>query len=135
MITCLVIRAVYIEILEEMTSSCCINALRRFCAIRGEVKLIRSDYGTNFVGSVKDLNANVISTESRPIKDYPLDNRINWIFNPPHPSHMGGVWERLIVVSRQILDSLLLDVKHLTHEFHGRGCVNYEFSAFDTSII
>lgn len=116
MITCLVIRAVHIEILEEMTSSCFINALRRFCAIRGEVKLIRSDCGTNFVGSVKDLNGNVISSESRPIKDYLLDNRINWIFNPPHSSHMGGVWERMIGVARWILDSLLLDVKHLTHE-------------------
>lgn len=64
MITCLVIRAVHIEVLEEMTSSCFINALRRFCAVRGEVKLIRSDCGTNFVGSVKDLNAMVISTET-----------------------------------------------------------------------
>lgn len=116
MITRLVIRAVLNVILEEMTSSCFINALRSFCAIRGEVKLIRSDCGTNFVGSVKDLNANVISTESRPIKDYLLDNRINWIFNPPHSSHMGGVWERMIGMARRILDSLLLDVKHLTHE-------------------
>lgn len=64
MITCLVIRAVHIEVLEEMTSSCFINALRRFCAVRGEVKLIRSDCGTNFVGFVKDLNAMVISTET-----------------------------------------------------------------------
>ncbi|XP_062592960.1 uncharacterized protein LOC134254474 [Saccostrea cucullata] len=116
MITCLVIRAVHIEILEEMTSSCFINALRRFCAIRGEVKLIRSDCGTNFVGSVKDLNANIINTEDRPIKEYLVENGINWIFNPPHSSHMGGVWERMIGIARRILDSLLLDVKNLTHE-------------------
>ncbi|XP_055998874.1 uncharacterized protein LOC130047578 [Ostrea edulis] len=116
MITCLVVRAVHIEILEEMTSSCFINALRRFCAIRGEVKMIRSDCGTNFIGSVKDLNANVISIEARPVREYLIENRINWVFNPPHSSHMGGVWERMIGVARRILNPLLLDVKHLTHE-------------------
>lgn len=110
MITCLVIRAVHIEVLEEITSSCFINALRRFCAVRGEVKLIRSDCRNNFVGSVKDLNATVISTEDRPIKEYLSENRINWIFNPPHFSHMGGVWERMTGVARRVLDSRLLDV-------------------------
>ncbi|VDI27053.1 Hypothetical predicted protein [Mytilus galloprovincialis] len=46
------------------------------------------------------------------------DNRITWQFNPPHASHFGGAWERLIGVSRRILDSLLLEnrFKDLTHE-------------------
>jgi hypothetical protein len=42
----LVIRAIHIEIINEMSSSSFINALRRFVALRGEVKLIRSDCGT-----------------------------------------------------------------------------------------
>ena len=114
--TCMVIRAVHIEVLEEMSSSCFINALRRFCAIRGEVKVIYSDCGTNFVGSVKDLNAHVINVDDRPVKDYLVEKHINWVFNPPHSSHMGGVWERMIGVARRILDGLLLDVRQLTHE-------------------
>lgn len=115
LLTCLVVRAVHIEILEEMTSSCFINALRRFCAIRGEVKIIRSDCGTNFIGSVKDLNINIISVEDRPIKQYLNEKGINWIFNTPHSFHMGGIWERMIGVARRILDAILLDVKQLTH--------------------
>lgn len=41
-----------------------------------------------------------------------------WSFNPPHSSHMGGVWERMIGIARRILDALLLKTKnpHLTHE-------------------
>ena len=35
---------------------------------------------------------------------------------PTHASHMGGVWEHMIGVSRRILDSLLRDHKHLTDE-------------------
>lgn len=38
--TCLVIRAVHIEVLEEMSSSSFVNALRRFVALRGEVLVI-----------------------------------------------------------------------------------------------
>lgn len=50
--TCLVTRAVHIEVLEEMSSSSFINALRRFTAIRGNVKLFRSDRGTNVLGAI-----------------------------------------------------------------------------------
>lgn len=41
-----------------------------------------------------------------------------WIFNPPHSSHMGGVWLRMIGTTRRILDLILLDCgsKCLTHE-------------------
>jgi hypothetical protein len=32
---------------------------------------------------------------------------IEWHFNPPHSSHMGGVWERLIRSVRTILSALI----------------------------
>jgi hypothetical protein len=97
--TCLAIRAVHIEVIEEMTTSSFINAFRRFVSLRGPVKEVRSDRGTNFVGAAAEL-------------------KVKWIFNPPHASHMGGSWERMIGLSRRILDSMLLDNrrKSLTHE-------------------
>jgi hypothetical protein len=49
--TCLTIRAVHIELIEEMSSSSFINALRRITAIRGPIKIFRSDRGTNFIGA------------------------------------------------------------------------------------
>ena len=48
--TCLCIRAIHIEVIEELSSSAFINALCIFVAIRGKVKQFRSDRGTNFVG-------------------------------------------------------------------------------------
>ncbi len=50
------IRAVHIEVIESLDTSSFINALRRFLAVRGPVKHIRSDSGTNIVGACKDLN-------------------------------------------------------------------------------
>ncbi|KAL4008122.1 hypothetical protein ACER0C_001974 [Sarotherodon galilaeus] len=52
------------------------------------------------------------------INTYLGDRSCGWQFNPPHASHMAGSWERMIGVSRRILDVMLL--KHgnakLTHE-------------------
>ena len=114
--TCLCIRAVHIEVLEDLSSSAFINALRRFVGIRGKVKQFRSDRGTNFVGATDDLHIDAINVEDEHLQKYLYDTGTTWIFNTPHSSHMGGVWERLIGVARRILDSMLLDVSNLTHE-------------------
>ena len=116
--TCLVTRAVHIEVFEEMSASSFINALRRFIALRGKVDIIRSDRGTNFVGSVNPLQINAINVEDGPVRDFLYNSGTTWIFNPPHSSHMGGVWERMIGTTRRILDSMLLEYgsRTLTHE-------------------
>ncbi|XP_033726768.1 uncharacterized protein LOC117316337 [Pecten maximus] len=114
--TCLTSRAVHIEVIEEMSTSSFINALRRFISIRGKVKIFRSDRGTNFVGSMEKLGG--INVENDAVRKFLLEDGCKWIFNPPHASHMGGVWERMIGVARRILDALLLDSRRgvLTHE-------------------
>lgn len=116
--TCLTCRAVHIEVVDSLSSSAFINAFRRFIAVRGDVKEVRSDQGTNFIGATDDLGVNVVRVGADPLKSFLHDKGITWVFNPPHSSHMGGVWERMIGVTRRILDSMLSDIssKHLTHE-------------------
>ena len=36
-----------------------------------------------------------------------LQKGIQWTFNPPHASHFGGTWERLIRTVRRVLNALL----------------------------
>ena len=124
--TYLVTRAVHIELVEEMSSSAFINSVKRFQAIRGEAKIFRSDRGTNFIGAVDDLKVIPINVEDRPIKRYLSDFREAWIFNPPHSSHMGGVWECMIGMVRRILDSILLGSTGdtLTHSDFNKMCVD-----------
>jgi hypothetical protein len=66
--TCLVTRAIHIEIIEEMSTSSFINALRRFYALRGKVKEFRSDRGTNFIGATDPLHIDAVNVEDGPTK-------------------------------------------------------------------
>ena len=99
-----------------MSASAFINALRRFISLRGKVREIRSDRGSNFVGSCESLGVKAVSVEDGQLRSFLDEKEITWVFNPPHSSHMGGVWERMIGVVRRVLDCLLLNCKNLTHD-------------------
>ena len=116
--TCLCTRAIHIEVVEEMSTASFLNAVRRFISLRGKVREFRSDRGTNFVGSTEGSKSDCVNVEDKTIKRFLLDEGTSWVFNPPHASHFGGAWERMIGVARRILDSLLLQtpMKQLTHE-------------------
>lgn len=62
---CLSCRGVHIELIEEMTTSSFINALRRFTSIRGKVKEFYSDRGTNFIGGTRELGINAVFVEDK----------------------------------------------------------------------
>ena len=66
--------------------------------------MLRSDRGTNVIGACRELG---IDTNDSELTKYFSDKGCTWIFNPPHSSHMGGSWERLMEVSRRILDAML----------------------------
>ena len=114
---CMNTRAIHIEVVESMDSSSFINALRRFFAVRGPVKQLRSDCGTNFVGACRELEIDSKGC-NKEVSNYLTDQGCVWLFNPPHASHMGGSWERMIGVTRRILDAMFLKLgsAQLTHE-------------------
>ncbi|XP_061684073.1 uncharacterized protein LOC133505126 [Syngnathoides biaculeatus] len=116
--TCMSTRAVHVEVIESMDTASCINALQRFFALRGPAKQLRSDRGTNFVGASSELCMERADPGQASTLKFLHENGCTWEFNPPHASHMGGVWERMIGITRRILDSMLLQTRHthLTHE-------------------
>ena len=71
------------------------------------VEEIRSDNGTNFVGVVNELREALKEMDCDSIKEQMSKRGINWSFNPPAASHMGGSWERQIRTTRKVLAGLL----------------------------
>ncbi|XP_070549159.1 uncharacterized protein [Ptychodera flava] len=104
--TCLSSRAVHLEVAHSLETDACINAIRRFVARRGPVRSIRSDNGTNLVGSEKELRQILERLDQSKMNDVLCVEGVEWHFNPPTASHFGGVWERMIRTTRKILFSL-----------------------------
>ena len=108
--TCLLTRAIHIEVLMSLESDSFINGLRRFICRRGKPKLIRSDNGTNFVAAERILRESVQQWNSNnKINNYVQQNEIEWIFNTPSASHHGGCWERMIKSVRRVLGFITKD--------------------------
>ncbi|KAK0139489.1 hypothetical protein N1851_023681 [Merluccius polli] len=105
--TCLACRAVHLEVANSLDTDACINALRRFICRRGQVTLIRSDNGTNFIGAERELREALASLNHGQIQGALRKDGVNWCFNVPAGSHHGGVWERVIRIVRRILSSVL----------------------------
>ena len=72
--------------------------------------MLRCDRGTNFVGAKNELAAALEEMDKDRIQQELLKEKCDWInfrFNFPHSSHMGGVRERMIRSARSVLSALL----------------------------
>ncbi len=105
--TCLTCRAVHLEVAHTLDTDSCINAIRRFICRRGQVKEIRSDNGTNFVSSNRELNQALKELNQNKIQSSLALEGIKWTFNSPHGAHQGGVWERLVQEVKKVLCSVV----------------------------
>lgn len=105
--TCLISRAVHVEVAHSLDTDSFICALNRFISRRGRPEEIRSDNGTNFVGAERELSDAISTWNETKIVNFLLQREIQWKFNPPYASHMGGVWERQIRTVRKVLNALV----------------------------
>lgn len=107
-VTCLRTRAVHLEVLDNMSTDAFLDALRRVVAIRGNIRQIRCDRGTNFVGASRELKRAWAEVDQERLNTVSLQTlSCEWTFNTPNASHQGGVWERLIRSARRILAGLM----------------------------
>ena len=106
--TCMACRAIHLETVNTLETDSFIQALRRFIARRGNVKTIRCDNGTNFVGASRELKK-CLQEVNKPAEATLKQQGIRWIFNHPGASNMGGAWERQIRTIRRILSGLLFE--------------------------
>ena len=97
----------HIEIIHSLNSVSFIQALRQVIACSGNVRLLYSDNGTNFVGCANELKKAYKEMDNEMVQSFTqslggdLDGGM-WV-----ASHMGGIWERQIRSAHAILSSLL----------------------------
>ncbi|KAK0130929.1 hypothetical protein N1851_034390 [Merluccius polli] len=105
--TCFCSRAIHIEMLDDLSTDSFINGLRCFIAIRGAVRQIKSDQGTNFVGAKNAFNEALKELDTNRLTAFLAEKQCDFSMNAPHSSHVGGVWERQIRTVRSILSSTI----------------------------
>ena len=106
--TCLVTRAVYLDLASSLSSDDFLLVLRRFIAIYGKPRQIFSDNGTNFVGAERDLRQEIEqlhSTEST--SKFMKQEAIDWHFQPAATPHFGGAHESLVKITKKALYAAL----------------------------
>ena len=107
--TCLATRAIHIELAGDLSTDSFLLALRRFISRRGNVKVMRSDNGTNFVGANNELNLCIKQLDQIRLHKFSNHKNIEWIFNPPTSPWMGGVWESLVKSVKTGLKAIVKD--------------------------
>ena len=104
---CMTTRAVHLELAQSLETDAFIMVLRRFLNTRGNVKELRSDNGTNFVGAERELREAIKQWNQSQINKELQQRSCDWVFHPPGASHMSGVWERLIRCIKRSLKAIL----------------------------
>lgn len=94
---CLVVKAVHLEVVPDLSSVACIAAVKRFVARRGRVLELHCDNATTFVGADRELR-NLRKEfqqqfQSQEWADYCSGNGITFRFIPARSPHFGGIWE------------------------------------------
>ncbi|MCG7865422.1 MAG: hypothetical protein JAY74_03510 [Candidatus Thiodiazotropha taylori] len=110
--TCMACRAVHVETVNTMETDSFINCLRRFISIRGPLRQLRCDRGSNFVGAENELSKALSELDEERLQQFLLRENCDLFgfkMNVPAASHMGGAWERQIRSIRNVLCSLLLN--------------------------
>lgn len=89
--TCLSVRAVHLEIVENMTAEAFLNALRRFCARRGVPEKIVCDNAPQF----KVVSEVLKIAQSDTVRTYCSNQEITWSWISPFSPWQGGIYERI----------------------------------------
>ena len=105
--TCFATRAVHLEVVYSLDTESFLMALSRFCSRRGYPETVKSDQGKNIVGAVGEIRRAWMEVDHGKVQRSLRDKGIQWSFNPPKASAMGGVWERMIRTVRKVLLGVL----------------------------
>jgi len=98
---CMVVKAVHLEVVSDLSTPAFLAALDRFVARRGLPVDIYSDCGTNFVGASKQLRHFMLDTNRQDQLASHLS--CSWHFNPPSAPHFGGLWEAAVKSMKTLL--------------------------------
>ena len=112
--TCCVTRAVHLEVVPDLTTAAFLRCLKRFTARRGLPRQFVSDNGKTFKAASKTLEAMMRHEE---VQQYLSGVGVRWSFNLARAPWWGGVFERMIRMTKRCLKKIVGRAKLSLDEF------------------
>jgi hypothetical protein len=106
--TCLNVRAIHLELVDDLTTDSFLLCLRRFLARRGTPSLIMCDNASNFkqgCSVIDKIWKRVTSTDD--VQSYVANKGIQWKFITDYAPWKGGIYERLVGITKKCMRKVL----------------------------
>ncbi|GFV06450.1 integrase catalytic domain-containing protein [Trichonephila clavipes] len=97
--TCVIYRALYLELVSSLSTDAFLLSFRRFVARRRRPRIIYYDNGTNFRSAYNEL----VDIDWYEVSRYAEIQSITWKFIPPTATWWEGFWERLVRTVKELL--------------------------------
>ena len=106
--SCLVVRAVYIDVAVDYSTDAFLQVFRRFVSVRGYPRMIFSDNGTQLVGASNELKDIVKGLDQNKISAFGIENGgVEWKFSPGDAPWYNGATEALVKTTKRALNTAI----------------------------
>jgi len=106
-VTCIAVRAVYVDVAADASTDGFLQVLRRFSTIRGWPRKIFSDGGTQLVGASRELRELIDGLDQDQICAYGHERGIEWKFSPGDAPWYNGTAEALVKSTKRALEAAI----------------------------
>ncbi|XP_003382269.1 Pao retrotransposon peptidase family protein [Trichinella spiralis] len=120
--TCMVTRAVHLEVVFDMTTISFLAALRRFIARRGRPSVIHTDNFRTFKQADSFMRDLLRGNSAGKIREKLAMRQIEWKYSTDRAPWCGGYWERLVRSMKNALRKVLGKALLRSWELHTVLC-------------
>lgn len=79
--------------LEDLSTDSFVNALRCFISLRGAIRQLHCDQGSNFVGARNEFMDALKQCDTKQLETFLSERQCKCVFYAPSASHAGGYRE------------------------------------------
>ena len=105
--TCASTRAVHLDVATDYSTEAVIHTVRRLMAVRGDVRMIISDPGTQLVGASNELRVWRQGWDQGQLVRFGAEKSLDWKFVMANSQHQNGATEIMVKLIKGLKKSML----------------------------
>ena len=106
-LTCLVSRALHLDLIVDYSTDAFLQAFRRFMSLRGMPKCVYSDPGSQLEGASNELQKMIEGLDQTRLKEFGVTNAMDWKFTSADAPWQNGCSESLIPACKRAIHNAI----------------------------